>query len=323
MRRLFLLAIAFGLTMLTSIGSAQQSRTVPVVGILMAAAGSDDALVEALREGLRELGYVEGRNIRFEYRGAQGHAERLPQLARELVQLKVDAILVGAGASIRAAKQATSTIPILAVMYDEDPVSSGHIERFNRPGGNITGIYQRQLEIVGKRLELLKEALPGLSHVAVFWDSFGTRELAELKPAARALGIKLELIELRAPYDFPAAYQAAKKKKAGAVILLFSSVFYAERARIGALGVESGLPVMGQLRDTTLAGGFMSYGHESRDSWFRFAYFIDRLLKGAKPAEMPVEQVATFKLVVNLKTAKALGITVPQSTLLQADEVIR
>jgi putative ABC transport system substrate-binding protein len=308
---------------LVAAAGAEQPKIVPVVGILMVATGPDDALIEALREGLRELGYVEGQNIRFEYRGAQGHVERLPLLARELVQLKADAILVGAGASIRAVKQATSTIPILAVVYDEDPVSSGLIESFNRPGGNITGIYQRQLELAGKRLELLKEALPGLSRVAVFWDPCCPGELAELKPAARSLGIKLELIELRAPYDLETAFRIAKQKKAGAVIVLFSSVFYSERARIGALGLKGGLPVMSQLRDTTQAGGFMSYGHEFRDSWFRFAYFIDRLLKGANPAEMPVEQVATFKLVVNLRTAKALGLVVPATILLRTDEVIR
>jgi ABC-type uncharacterized transport system substrate-binding protein len=153
------------------------------------------------------------------------------------------------------AERRTSTISIVAVVYDEDPVSSGLIRSFHQPGGNITGISQRQLEIVGKRLELLKEALPGLSHVAVFWDSFGTRELAELHPAAHALGIKLDLIELKAPYDFQAAYRTAKQNKAGAVILMFSSVFYAERARIGALGLKNGISVMGQLRDTTVAGG--------------------------------------------------------------------
>ena len=322
-RRMLLLILGLGFAVLATAAWAEQQKTIPVVGILMAATGPDDALIEALREGLRELGYVEGKNIRFEYRGAQGQAERLPRLARELVQLKVDAILVGAGASIRAAKQATSTIPILAVVYDEDPVSSGFIESFNRPGGNITGIYQRQLELAGKRLELLKETLPDLSRVAVFWDSFGLGELAELKRAARALGIKLEFIELRAPYDFETAFRIAKQKKAGAVIVMFSAVFYVERARIGALGLENALPVMGPLRDTTQAGGFMSYGHEFRDSWFRFAYFIDRLLKGTKPAVIPVEQVATFKLVVNLRTAKALGLTVPQSILLRADEVIK
>lgn len=321
--RLVVFALMVGLAVSATAGRAEQQSKMPVVGILMAAAHPDDPLIDGLKEGLRELGYVEGRNIQFEYRGAQGHAERLPGLAQELVQRKVDAILVGAGASIRAAKQATNTIPIVAVVYDEDPVSAGFIQSFHRPGGNITGIYQRQLEIVGKRLELFKEALPGLSRVAVFWDSFGTRELDEIKPAARALGIKLDFIELRPPYDFQAAYQVAKRKKAGAVFLLFSSVFYAERSRIGALGLENGLPVMGQLRDTTQAGGLMSYGHESRDSWFRFAYFVDRLLKGTKAAEIPVEQVATFKLVVNLRTATALGLAIPPNFLLRADEIIQ
>jgi putative ABC transport system substrate-binding protein len=318
---LFLLMVS--LSLLAPVASGEPTKSVPVLGILMAAAAPNDALVQSLREGLRELGYVEGQNIRFEYRGAQGHAERLPQLAQELVKLKVDVILCGAGASIRAARQATSTIPILAVIYDEDPVTSGLIESLNRPGGNLTGIYQRHLELAGKRLELLKQALPHVSRVAVFWDSFGPRELAEFKAAAPSLGITLEPIELGPPYDFQAAYRLAKKRKAGAVILSFSSVFYAERTRVGALGLENGLPVMSHVRDTTLAGGFMSYGHEWTDSWHRFAYFVDRLLKGAKAGELPVEQVDTLKLVVNVRTATKLGLTVPQSMLLRADEVIQ
>jgi putative ABC transport system substrate-binding protein len=318
-----LFVLTFILPMLAPPALAEQTKSVAVLGILMAAAPANDALVQGLREGLRELGYVEGQNIRFEYRGAQGHAERLPQLAEELVRVKVDVILCGAGASIRAAKQATSTIPILAVIYDEDPVSSGLVESLNHPGGNLTGIYQRQLQLAGKRLELLKQALPNVSRVAVFWDSFGPRELAEFKAAAPALGIKLEPIELRPPYDFQAAYRLAKKKKAGAVILSFSSVFYAERTRLGALGLENGLAVMSQVRDTTLAGGFMSYGHEWRDSWHRFAYFVDRLLKGAKASDLPVEQVDTIKLVINMGTASKLGLAVPESMLLRADEVIQ
>jgi putative ABC transport system substrate-binding protein len=322
-RVLLLFALGLAVACLVAAAGAEQPRTVPVVGILFAAAGPDDPLIEALRRGLRELGYVEGQNIRFEFRGAQGQDDRLPRLARELVQLKVDVIFAGTAVSIRAAKQATSTIPIVALMHDQDPVTSGLIESFNRPGGNITGIYQRQQELAGKRLELLKEALPNLSTVAVFWDACCAGELAELKRAARSLGIKLELIQLRAPYDFERAFTIAKQKKAGAVIVMFSAGFYVQRARIGTLALENGLPAMGQLRDLTEAGGLMSYGHETRDSFFRFAYFIDRLLKGAKPGDIPVEQVATFKLVVNLRTARALGLTVPQSVLLRADEVIR
>lgn len=289
----------------------------------MAATPPEDVLIQALGDGLRELGYVEGQNIRLEYRGAFGHAERLPQLAQELVQLKVDVIVVATAASIRAARDATTTIPILAVFFDEDPVATGLVKSFNRPGGNITGVYQRQLELAAKRLELLKEALPGLSRVAVFWDVWGPRELEELRPAAQALKVRLDFIELRAPYDFRAAYRLAKQKGAGAVILSFSAIFYAQRARVGALALESGLPVVGQVRDTTQAGGFMSYGHEFRDSWYRFAYFIDRILKGTKPGDIPIEQVGTFKLVVNLRTAKSLGLRVSQSILLRADEVIQ
>lgn len=322
-RRVLLFVLGLGVAVLVAAAGAEQPRTVPVVGILFAAAGPDDPVMEALRKGLRELGYVEGRNIRFEFRGAYGQEDQLPRLAQELVQLKVDVIYAGTAAAIRAAKQATSTIPIVALVHDQDPVAAGLIESFNRPGGNITGIYQRQLDLAAKRLELLKEALPSLSRVAVFWDSCCPRELAELKLPARQLGIKLKFIELRAPYDFETAFRIAKQKRAGAVIVMFSAGFYVQRAQIGALALENGLPAMGQLRDLTEAGGLMSYGHETQDSLFRMAYFIDRLLKGAKPAELPVEQVATFNLVVNLRTAKALGLTLPQSILLRADEVIQ
>jgi putative ABC transport system substrate-binding protein len=318
---LFVLTVSFAVLIPAALG--EQQNTVPVVGILTAAIGPHDPLIGALRRGLRELGYVEGRNIRLEYRGAQGQADRLPSLAQELVQLKVDVIWAGTEASIRAARQATSTIPIVAVIYDQDPLSSGLIESFGRPGGNITGIYQRQLELAGKRLELLKEALPGLSRVAVFWDSCCPRELDEIKPVAHELGISLELIELRAPYDFQTAFGIAKRKKAGAVMVLFSAVFYVERAHIGTLALKNGFPAVSQLRDITEAGGLMSYGQEFSDSLFRSASVIDRILKGAKPGEIPVEQVATFKLVVNLRSAKALGISIPQLVLLRADEVIK
>jgi putative ABC transport system substrate-binding protein len=303
--------------------TAMAQPRVPVVGILMAATPPDDVLIQSLRDGLKELGYTDGQNIKLEYRGAFGRPERLPELAQELVDLKVDVIIVATSASIRAARAATSTIPILAVFFDEDPVVSGLVSSLNHPGGNITGVQQRQLELAAKRLELLKEALPSVSRVAVFWDKWGPRELAEFKPAARALGLQLDLIELRAPYDFSAAYRTARHHKAGAVVLSFSTIFYTERVRLGSLGFENRLPVVGQLRDTTEAGGFLSYGHEFRDTWFRFAYFIDRLIKGVKPGDIPIEEVSTFKLVVNARTAKSLGLTVSPSVLLRADEVIK
>ena len=283
----------------------------------------NDGQVEAVRTGLRELGYVDGRNIRIEYRGAQGQADRLPRLAEELVRLKVDALVVGAEPAVRAARQATGTIPIVMVLYDYDPVVAELIDSFSRPGGNITGIFTRQSELVGKRLELLKQALPGVSRVAVFWDSFGRRQLEELEPAARSLGIQLQLVQLQVPYDFETAFKTAKQKRADAVTLLFSPVFYTQRVQIGALALKYRLPMVISQPDYVEPGGLMSYGPRWADTWGRAAYFIDRLLKGAKPSDLPVERTATFKLVVNLKTAKALGITIPESLLPRADEVIR
>ena len=323
MRRLLAIVVAFGLVAMVAVVRAQQSGYVPVVGVLMVSAGPDDPIVEALREGLRELGYVEGRNIRIDFRGAQGHVDRLPHLAAELVQTGVDAIVVGTVVSAQAAKQASGIIPIVILLYDSDPVASGLIESLSRPGGNITGIFARQSDLVGKRLELLRETLPGLARVAVFWDSFSGRQLDELDPAARSLGMQLQLVELQAPYNFKTAFKTVNQKKAGAVMMLFSPEFYMQRSLIAALALKNRLPTVFQNQEYVEDGGLLSYGPSRADTFGRAAYFIDRLLKGAKPRDLPVEQADTFKLTVNLKTAKALGITLPQSILLRADKVIR
>jgi putative ABC transport system substrate-binding protein len=318
-----LLAVAMNLAVASGVVCAQQPSNVPVVGALMLNEGPHEPVVEEMRKGLRALGYVEGRNITIEYRLAQGQVDRLPRLAEELVGLKVDVIFVGTESSARAAKQATNVIPIVLVAHDYDPVAAGLIASLNRPGGNVTGVFSRQSHLVAKRLELLKEALPGVSRVAVFWDSFGQRQLDELTPAARSLGVRLELVELRAPYDFKEAFKAAKRKRAGALMCLVSPMFNAEHARIAALAIENGLPAIFQEQYVVEAGGFLSYGPDPADAFGRSAYFIDRLLKGAKPSDLPVEQVSTIKLVVNLKTAKALGISVPESILLRADKVVQ
>jgi putative ABC transport system substrate-binding protein len=304
--------------------SAQQPDRISVVGVLLITAGPNDPLIMGgLRQGLRKAGYVEGRNIRIEHRYARGHVEDLPRLAEELVRLKVDVIVVGAEPLVRAAKQATSTIPIVMVVWDRDPIEAGSIDSFNRPGGNVTGIFTRTSELAGKRLELLKEAMPSVSRIAVLWDSFGQRQLELLEPAARSLGVQLHSIEMRAPYDFGAAIKTAKRERVEAMMVMFSPVFYVERARIAALALDSHMPTMYQEDSTVLAGGLISYGPTFQEMWFRAGYFVDRLLKGAKPSELPVEQATKFRLVVNLKTAQALGLTMPQSILLRADEVIR
>ena len=326
------LVVAFA-TVATA-AAAQQSGKVPAVGVLMLAAGPHDTVVEAFRHGLRELGYVEGRNIRIEHRSALGNIDLLPQLAEELVGLRVDVIVVGAVAPARAAREASNTVPIVVAIHDYDPVAAGLIDSFSRPGGNLTGVFGRQSELAGKRIELLRELLPRVSRVAVLWDASSgegspgevSRMLhEELEPAARFAGFNLQLIKVRAPYDFQAAFKAAKTKKAGAVMVLFSPVFFSSpwRAQLAQAALAARLPTIFQDPDNVEAGGLISYGADVAGTWGRAAYFVDRVLKGAKPQDLPVEQVSKFKLVLNLKTAKALGLTIPESILLRADEVIR
>jgi putative ABC transport system substrate-binding protein len=319
----FILAVALGLLAASRPAIAQRPARIPVIGVLMAAAGPRDSVVEAFRQGLREQGYVEGRNIAIEFRGARGRPERLPVLARELVRLNVDIIFTGPESSLRAAKQATSTIPIVMVAHDYDPVASGLIGSLARPGGNITGVSSLQSELIGKRLELLREVLPGISRVGVLWDSFGERQLRELENAARSLGVQLQPVELKAPYDFESAFKTAVRGGARALVVLFSPVFYVQRSRIAALAAKSRLPAIYQDRDFVEAGGLISYGPSYADTFGRAAYFVDRILKGAKPGDLPVEQHRKFPLAVNLKTASALGLTIPQSLLVQADQLVR
>jgi len=322
-KRPTLLVIALALAAAAAAVWAQQSHPVPVVGVLMVAAGPADGPARGLRKGLGQLGYVDGENIRIEYRFAGGHANRLTPLARELVELKVDVIVTGTEPAVRVLENATSTIPIVAVLSDHDPVASGLVDSLSRPGRNVTGVVSRQSELVGKRLELLKEALPKLSRVAVLWDSFSQRQFDELQQVARSLGIELQSIQLRNPYDFKAAFRSAKQREAGAVVVLFSPVFYRERAQIATLALEAGLPTMNQEESWVTAGGFISYGPTIADTFGRAVYFVDRLLKGAKAADLPVEQATGFKLTVNLKTAKALRLSVPESIVLRADDIIR
>jgi len=326
--------LAIVLATAASAAAAEQSSKMASVGVLMLVAGPQDTVVEVFRSGLRELGYVEGRDIRIEPRSARGNIELLPQLAQELVRLRVDVIVVGAIAPARAAREASNTVPIVMAFYDYDPVAAGLIDSFSHPGGNLTGVFGRQSELAGKRIELLRELLPRLSRVGVLWDAssgvesrheVSRMQREELEPVARAAGIKLQLIEVRGPYDFPAAFKAAKAKKAEAVMVLFSPVFYSApwRARLAQAALAARMPTIFQDRDNVEAGGLISYGGDVANTWGRAAYFVDRVLKGAKPQDLPVEQVSKFKLAVNLKTANALGLTIPESILLRADEVMR
>jgi putative tryptophan/tyrosine transport system substrate-binding protein len=283
----------------------------------------EDPVIEAFRAGLKDQGYIEGRNVRVEFRGAQGNLDLLPALADELVRLKVDVIIVGNERSARVAKQASASIPIVVSLYNYDPVAGGLIDSFARPGGNLTGLFTRTSELAAKRLELLKEIIPTLARLAVFWDPLGQGELRELQDAARSSGVALQLMELKPPYDFDAAFKAARDNKADAVMVIATNAFYVERVRLCSAAIANKVAVSSSFRDCTRAGGLISYGMEFPDAYYRLAYFVGRLLKGEKAADLPFEQLTRFDLVVNLSAARTLGLSVPKSIRLRADEVVQ
>jgi ABC-type uncharacterized transport system substrate-binding protein len=309
-----------------SLGAAAQSPTkVARVGMLGGAPRSSVQWV-AFEQRLRELGYVEGQNLVLEFRTAEGKAERFPDLAAALVQLNLDVLVVpSAQPALRAARQATSAVPIVMIAIDFDPIAQGYIAGLARPGGNITGLSLQQLEVTGKRLELLKNALPRLTRVAVLWDAFSANELPAAQAAARRVGVNLQPIELRQPrpYDYTSAFRAATVGRAEAVLPLTSPVFFLDRAHLVALLDTHRLPAIHHQREFAVAGGLISYGASINEAFRRAADYVDRILHGAKPADLPVEQPTKFELVLNLKTAKALGLTIPQSILTRADEVIQ
>jgi putative ABC transport system substrate-binding protein len=308
---------------------AQQPKKVPRIGYLAPGdAASDSARAEGIRLALHERGYVEGQNIAIEYRYAEGKRDRYPELLAQLVSLKVD-IIVAAGGDIliQAAKNATKTIPIVMVGAGADPVEAGLIESLARPGGNVTGITNLVRELGGKRLELLKEAVPKVARVAVFYEPASRASVLELKEvlpvAARALRLTIQPWEVRGADDFDRVFAAMGKQRPGGLYVLPGVLMNANQKRIASLALKSRLPSMYALKDYVDAGGLMSYGADLADSYRRVAYFVDRILKGAKPADLPVEQPMKFEFVINLKTANQIGLTIPQWTLMKADRVIR
>jgi putative ABC transport system substrate-binding protein len=321
--RFLALALAAAVTLPIAPAWTQQPARIPVVGMLVTHAAANDPSFDDFRVALRELGYEDGRNIRVEIVTAEGHLDRLPGLAQQLVRENVDVIVSPNDVSVRAARQATSTIPIVMSGAAADPVSSGLVASFRRPGGNITGGYELWDELNGKRLEVLKEALPSVSRVAVSQDPSFPGQLGELNRAAQSLGVRLEIIEVRRPQDLQAAFRTAGRKKAGAVMLLTTPIWYVHRTQVAALALDARLPLVAAFDSSVEAGAFMSYGNSVTERSRLAAYYVDRLLKGAKPSDLPVQQISKLKLAVNLKTAKALGITIPESILLRADEVIR
>jgi putative ABC transport system substrate-binding protein len=326
-RRDFLIA-AGALLAAPLAAEAQQAAKIARIGFLGNSTTALGHLRDAFLQGMRDLGYVEGRNLVIEYRYAEGQLERFPALAAELVALKVDVIVAPPTPAAHAAKRATTTIPIVFAGAG-DPVTSGLVTSLARPGGNITGLSGLSPELVGKCLEQLKQAVPGVSRVAVLWQPGGQGERAErdmLKEAAvaaRALGMRLQFVEARGTADFDWAFSNMTTARAGALTVLPSSMFNTERRRLADLAAKSRLPAVYQLREYVDAGGLMAYGANLADLNRRAAAYVDKILKGAKPADLPVEQATKFELVINLKTAKALGITIPQSVLLRADEVIQ
>ena len=280
--------------------------------------------LESFRQGLRELGHIEGENIAIEYRWADGKYERLPGLAAELVRLNVDAI-VAYGAAIQAAQQATRTIPIVMAVAT-DPVGAGFVASLAHPGGNVSGLSSMAPELVGKQLELLKEVVPKLSLVALLGNPAYLGYAPQVRQAqdtARRLGIRLQAFEARSPDEIETALATTAAARAGAVIVFADGVLLDHRARIADLAIRSRLPMVSQMFETAEAGGLMGYGPSIPERFRRAATYVDKILKGAKPGDLPVEQPTKFELVVNLKTAKALGLTIPQSVLLRADEVIQ
>jgi putative ABC transport system substrate-binding protein len=306
---------------------AQQPTKIPRIGYLGANfPTTNPARIEAFRQGLRELGYVEGKNIGIEYRYAEEKLDRLPALAAELVRLKVYVIVTGGSTVTRAAKEATSTIPIV-MLQDNDPVGSGFVTSLARPGGNITGLASLRSELSGKRLELLKETVPRLSRVAVFGtstDPANVPSLRETELAAGTLGVKVQYLDVLSPKDIETAFRAAGKGRADAVLVLVTGpVANSRRTEFAQLAVKSRLPAIYYQREYVEAGGLMSYGVSVTDLDRRAATYVDKILKGAKPADLPVEQPTKFELVINLKAAKQIGLTIPPNVLARADKVIK
>ncbi len=328
-RRAFIETIVGGLLAAPLAAEAQQARKVPRIGFLGTRTPSDtSSAFDAFRQGLRELGWVEGQNIVIEYRWAEGRYERLPTLAAELVRLKVDIIVAVTTPGIQAAKNATETIPIVMISGSADPVGLGLIASLARPGGNVTGLsYSVGREIFGKGLELLKETVPKVRRVAILSNPSNPASpvqpliIREVYVAARSLGVQL-LLEARGPNGFDGAFAAMAKERVGALLVVADSIFILHRTRLADLAAKSRLPAMYGFREHVEAGGLMSYGANLADLYRRAATYVDKILKGAKPADLPVEQPTKFELVINLKTAKALGLTIPQSLLGRADEVI-
>jgi putative tryptophan/tyrosine transport system substrate-binding protein len=327
-RLVFILAaltVCFGSFGVANAADAQHPASPRRIGVLFGAITSESKEAQVFRQGLLDAGYAEGRDITFEWRTAGGDYARLPELAAELVQLKVDVIIAASTVAAQALKHATSTIPIVMAIV-ADPVDAGLVTNLAHPGGNITGLSMMTTDLTAKRLQLLKEAVPRLTRVAVLWNPdqlWHAKAIEVLKAAAPALAIELSFVSVQMPEQFGPAFSTVSQARAQALYFIDDTFFFAHRTTLNKMAAKARLPTIYGPRPFVEAGGMMSYGTNIRDMYRRAVGYVDKILKGAKPGDLPIEQPTKFELVVNLKTAKALGITIPQSILLQADEVIR
>ena len=325
-RRALVLTAALGVLFLPLVTQAQQAGKVPRIGVVLAGS-APNPYADALRRGLADLGWAEGRNILIDYRYAEGRSERYPAFFAELIRLKVDLIVAGGGAvAVRAAKQATSTIPIVMPLVG-DPVASGLVSSLARPGGNVTGQSQQEEEINAKRMEFLKAILPKAERVAVLRDSRGDPRSVQVQvnaveAAARSLGLRLQVLSVSRVEEFDGAFAAAKDAGAEGLIVPASAFFNYNRRRLIDIAAQNRLVAVFENRDFADDGGLISYGVNIGEMWRSAAKYVDKILKGAKPADLPVEQPTTFELVINLRTAKALQLTIPQTLLVRADRII-
>jgi putative ABC transport system substrate-binding protein len=322
--------LLFTVAVLTALGWTGQAcgqSKLPRVGILSFSSATDDPSLEAFlmvfRRTLADRGWIEGKNVSFEYRSAHNDPSQFPEAAAALVRLKVDVMFSFSAPSLRAAYTATRTIPIVAVDFTTDPIAEGYVRSYARPGGNVTGVFLDAPEFAGKWFDLLNAMVPNLSRVSVLWDPGpGATHLQAVRSVARSLDIKLQVLEVRKPDDLDKAF-AALRGRPQAVIILPSPMTHGQSARLARLTLKHRLPATLMTREFALAGGVIAYGPELTSGWERLAVLVAKILGGAKPGDLPVERPTKFQLVVNLKTAKTLGITVPSSILLRADEVIR
>jgi putative ABC transport system substrate-binding protein len=325
-RRAFIAAAVGGLLPVPLAVEGQQAGEIRRIGFLAGgSAGATARSAEVFRQGLKELGWIEGQNLVIDWRFAEGRHDRLPDLAAELVRLKVSIIVAGPTPPAVAAKSATGTIPIV-MANAADPLELGLVASLARPGGNVTGLaFSVNLEIFGKGLELLKEAVPRIRRVAVLWNPANPAQasaMGHVKAAARSLGMQLQPLPTRGPDEFDGAFAAMARERAEGLLVVAEALFVVHRDRLAGLAAKHRLPSMHGLRENVEAGGLMSYGPSIAASWRRAAVFVDKILKGARPADLPVEQPTTFELVINLRTAKALGLTIPSAMLARADTII-